>query len=31
LLGHSNLTTTQIYLTVLNSEIKKTQNSITRF
>lgn len=31
LLGHDNLTTTQIYLTVLNSEIKKTQNSITRF
>ena len=31
LLGHSNLTTTQIYLTVLNSEIKKTQNSIKRF
>ena len=31
LLGHNNISTTQIYLTVLNSEIKKTQNSITRF
>ena len=31
LLGHSNLTTTQIYLTVLNSKSRKTQNSITRF
>ena len=31
LLWHANISTTQIYLTVLNSEIKKTQNSIHRF
>lgn len=31
LLWHSNLTTTQIYLTVLNTEIKKTLNWLHRF